>query len=437
MRYNNSFILIVLISVIFGALFAIFTDNSKINQKPIGRNNLKKKNATLETTNITKITNITNTNKTDSNNKSNTTNINNKSNTTDTKNITNTTNIKNITDEDINKNNNPSKKNYSGIINILDDEDDEEEDDNDNIRKPVLIAISIDNKYTLPALVFLTSLMENIGDKTKYEIYIMTADDYSESNKKKFFTLIKKYGKEKLKIAFLNMKDNYVPTTYGPYISKAAYYRVYLPYLLPKVKKLIYLDVDMINFHDLSEFYNMELKKDIYLYAMADYYDHRRELFRYGITTDKYINSGTLLMDLKNIRKNGFDEKLKQFMIKHGRSLNHHDQTAINAVYYKNMGILPIKYVIFSFKKFEDLVKYNNEQEKPYRSTMEQLKEAYTRPFLIHYAGYSKPWQKKDVAFKEHWWYYAKKSDFYDEILRAYSFSENEVNNILKMLKKK
>ena len=65
MRYNNSFILIVLISVIFGALFAIFTDNSKINQKPIGRNNLKKKNATLETTNITKITNITNTNKSD------------------------------------------------------------------------------------------------------------------------------------------------------------------------------------------------------------------------------------------------------------------------------------------------------------------------------------------------------------------------------------
>ena len=414
MRYNNSFILAISLSIIIGALFAILIDNSKINQKPLEQNNLKKKNK------IQKINNIIN----KINNK------NTKNNKTNTNNKTTTNNINNKINDDIYKNSNHSNKNHSNIINILNEDDDE-------IRQPIPIAISIDDKYTFPALVFITSLMENIGKKTKYEIYIMIADGYSENNKNKFKKLIKKYGNEKLKITFLDMKDKYVPITSHSYISKATYYRVYLPYLLPEVEKLIYLDVDIINLHDLSEFYNMKLEKDIYLYAMVDNSDHRKELLEFGVKSDKYINGGTLLMDLKNIREKGFDEKLKKFMEIYGKNLTHHDQTAMNAVYYKNMGILPFKYVIFNFKTFEDLVKFNDKQEEPYRRSMDELKEAYNNPFLVHFAGCEKPWQRKKLTFREYWWYYAKKSDFYNEILKFYKFSESEINWLIRKINKK
>ena len=385
MRYNNTFIIIVSISAILGTLFAIYTNSSENNQKEYGKYNLRKKNRTSQITNTTY------------------------------------------------NESNSSNKNPHVINNIFDEDD----DDDDEVRNPIPIAISIDNKYTLPALVFLTSLMENIGPKTKYEIYIMTDNKYSGHNKNKFYTQVKKYGENKLKITFVNLKDSYIPSISGPYLSKATYYRVHLPYLLSKIDKILYLDVDMINFKDLSEIYNMKFKKNIYLYAMIDDYNHKSELYRFNIKPDKYINAGTLLMDLKNIRKKGLDEKLKKFVERNAYNLEHHDQTALNAVYYKNLGIFPIRYVIFNFNTFQDLVNFNNAQEKKYRRSNSELKEAYNHPYLIHYAGYVKPWQKRRTTFREYWWDYAKKCDFYKEILEYYSMSENEVNEILKVLSKK
>ena len=442
MRFNNTFIIIVAISLTLGTLLAILTDNSEINQKPNGRNNLRKKNTTSEITNMTNITDIThNTNITNKNNitnktnsidiinKTNITNKNNITNTANTTNTTNTTNISNITDSDQSKNSNDSNKNTGGIKNIVDEDDDEDESDK---RNPIPIAISINDKYTLPALVFVTSLMEHIGPKTKYEIYVMTADGYPENNKVKFNKLVKKYGEEKLKVAFLNMKDRYVPHTYGIHITKETYFRVYLSDLLPNIDKLLYLDVDMINFKDLTEVYNMNMENKLYIYAMVDDYNHRAELYRFNIKPDKYLNAGTLLMDLKKIKASGFDKKLQKFISQNSNSLEHHDQTAINVVYNNHLGVLPIRYVIFNFNTFQDLVNFNNAQDKKYRRSEGELKEAYNNPFLIHYAGYTKPWEKKQSTFREYWWYYAKKSEFYKEILQKYSMSEEEVDDILK-----
>ncbi|MFR3285332.1 MAG: hypothetical protein ACLTR6_14240 [Clostridium fessum] len=51
-----------------------------------------------------------------------------------------------------------------------------------------------------------------------------------------------------------------------------------------------------------------------------------------------------------------------------------------------------------------------------------QLYEAYTqarkRPYLIHFAGYQKPWDVVDCDFAEYFWEYAKLSPYYPMILR-------------------
>ena len=126
-------------------------------------------------------------------------------------------------------------------------------------------------------------------------------------------------------------------------------------------------------------------------------------------------------MDLKNIRENGIDMKLIEFIIKNGRKLEHHDQTAINVVCHQNLGLLPFKYIIFSFENFNEFVEFNEKQNIKYRRSENELKEAYIHPFLIHYAGRKKPWNNKKIAFEEYWWYYAKKTDFYNEILQYYN----------------
>jgi len=88
------------------------------------------------------------------------------------------------------------------------------------------------------------------------------------------------------------MGDQFKGATSGKYISTAAYYRIALPSLLPDVDKIIYTDSDVINFKDLSEMYNIELKNNIYYCGPLDYTEHLDELRRLGVFTDKYINTG-------------------------------------------------------------------------------------------------------------------------------------------------
>ena len=158
------------------------------------------------------------------------------------------------------------------------------------------LAINIDNNYILQAIVFLTSLLENMDSTTKYEIYIMTPNDLTHNSRTSINSLLEKYGKDKIKIQYINMKDAFSNSGTSKYISTSAYYRLLLPSILPKIDKIIYSDCDVINFEDLSEMYNIQLKDNIYYKGIPDYYDNHKELLKFGISTSMYMNSGILLI---------------------------------------------------------------------------------------------------------------------------------------------
>ena len=138
------------------------------------------------------------------------------------------------------------------------------------------------------------------------------------------------------------MGDQFKGATSGRYISTAAYYRIALPSLLLDVDKIIYRDSDVINFEDLSEMYNIELKNNIYYCGPLDYIGHLEELRRLGVFTDKYINTPILLINLKALSNNSIEQKIREFVSSH--FLNHHKQNAINAVCYNDTQVLSYKY---------------------------------------------------------------------------------------------
>ena len=298
------------------------------------------------------------------------------------------------------------------------------------------LAINIDNNYILQAIVFLTSLLENMDLTTKYEIYIMIPNDLTHISKTSIDSLVEKYGKEKIKIQYINMKDAFSNSGISEHISTSAYYRLLLPSILPKIDKIIYSDCDVINFEDLSEMYNIKLKDNIYYMGMPDYYDHHKELLEFGISTSMYMNSGILLMNLKSLRKYGIEKKLIDLCENH--LLEHHDQTAINLVCKNNIEKLPIKYATFNFESYYKLIEYNKGQNWRYRYSEEELKEAYYSPIMLHFAGFDKPWSwsKKEVKYEEYWWYYAQKTDFFEEIISHFGYSLDEVNSIIKKIPK-
>ena len=52
------------------------------------------------------------------------------------------------------------------------------------------------------------------------------------------------------------------------------------------------------------------------------------------------------------------------------------------------------------------------------RELYEEYTKARKNPYLIHFAGYQKPWDAVDCDFAEYFWEYAKLSPYYPMILR-------------------
>ena len=292
------------------------------------------------------------------------------------------------------------------------------------------IALTIDNKYIYPLLVFLTSLFDSRANSTFYIIHIMTSKNLRPEYFTKINSLIEKQGKNVSNLTYYNMGDDFRGAITGTHISTAAYYRIALPSLLPHVDKIIYTDTDVLNFCDLSEMYSLEFKDKMYFMGTLDQIGLLNELKLLGIITKKYMNSGILLMNLKGMREDDIEKKIRKFIFSH--YLDHHDQTAINGACYDNYEILSFKYATFNFKSFERMVEWNNKQDKLYRYNDLELRQAFYEPRLLHFAGWTKPWDKKYNNINgEYWWYYAKKSGFYDEILKTYGFSKDVIEKKL------
>ena len=145
------------------------------------------------------------------------------------------------------------------------------------------------------------------------------------------------------------------------------------------------------------------------------------------------MNSGILLMNLKDMRRDRIEKKIRDFIFSH--YLDHHDQTAINGACYDNLQILSFKYATFVFNSLNDMKNWNDKQNKLYRYNDEELRQAFYEPILLHYAGWVKPWDKQYSNINgEYWWYYAKKSGFYEEILNHYYFSKDRIEELLKKI---
>ena len=169
----------------------------------------------------------------------------------------------------------------------------------------------------------------------------------------------------------------------------------------------------------------------MYICAVLEELKVKKDVEDLGIKVDKYINSGILLMDLKAMRENSVEKKLRDFISTH--NLTFCDQTAINALCNDNIQIIPYKYNSFAMSLYEGLLDINNGQNPMYKFNESEIFQAYHDPTLVHFLGERKPWLKEyPSVYKIYWWYYAKISGYFNEILNYYKCDINEIENLLK-----
>jgi len=296
------------------------------------------------------------------------------------------------------------------------------------------ISISLDENYIYTCIVYLTSLLDNRYNSTFYIIHILTDNSITNEYMKKISQIAKKFGKNHVRLKFYNLEGDFKGATNKSF-PLTAYYRISLPSLLTNIDKIIYSDLDGIIFDDLSEMYSIKFKEQMYFCGSLDYFHMVHEIEKFGIKINKYINSGFLLINLKAIRDDGIEKKLRDFVSTH--ELPMADQTAINAVCNNNIQILSYKYSLFALDSFKQLVYLNKNQDIIYRLNDSELKKAFNEPIFLHYFDGTKPFKKynfKPKFNRVYWWYYAKMSGFYKEIIDFYKFDINDIEKLINQI---
>ena len=99
-------------------------------------------------------------------------------------------------------------------------------------------------------------------------------------------------------------------------------------------------------------------------------------------------------MDLK--------KKIRDFISKYKYNLTQHDQTIINVIIQKKIGVLPPKYGIWDFQNITFAKKHLEIQRSVYNYNQSEFFYALKHPSILHFV-YSKPFWRKNTNFDEEW----------------------------------
>lgn len=301
----------------------------------------------------------------------------------------------------------------------------------DNSFNKIPISYGLNNKNVYLTLVSITSILENANNNTYYLFYIMVSNnksEFSNYNKRKLKYIEKKYNR--CYIYFIEMDDNKFQYANINRYPMPTYYRLLLAELLPNINKIIYLDGDTIILTDLTEMFNLNMNNDI----IRGFLDNAQRFARiFGIKTYKYITAGVILINLELIRKEKITYKFFDFMKKYHNKLKQEDQTVINIVLHKRIGLLPANYGIWTFYNKTQFFFHNHYQN--YTNIIQcyndsEMNNAWNNPKILHYVM-NKPYISNSYIFNTtfvyYWLYYANKSGEFYKIIRYYNLSFKKI----------
>ena len=278
----------------------------------------------------------------------------------------------------------------------------------------IRIALCPDNRFSKLAYVSMISILSSKNYNSFICFYLIIPSNFEEHNIKFIDTLYEQY--DNFNISYITMDERYQKAYTDWRITKQAYYRFSLGELLPNINKIIYFDTDIIVYKDLSNFYNLNFDGKMIL-GQASYGNRNAQKHGYH-----RINTGVLLLNLNAMRKINFEEKVIN-IIKEGHKFRYHDQTLLNDYFNKYLGIFPPEFHTRPWSNYKEIKTFNNIIGKVFDDDYYYFAHKY--PTIRHFLGRYKP-KKPDVNYVEDWWFFARKSKYYNASSRnfesAFSF---------------
>lgn len=278
------------------------------------------------------------------------------------------------------------------------------------------VAYTISHDYVDYLYVSILSLMEN-NARNKICLHILSMD-LSTEDEQLLGALAAKYDNE---ISFYKIPE---VEQFRQYVSRGysleVYMRLFLPWKLSGIDKVLFLDADTYINSSIRELYDTNLE-GMALAGVLDAQMLQRRVQKnkdlFSRTDDfSYFNAGVMLWNLEYFRGKVSISDYLEVISRFGTELKYNDQDILNYLFNKKIVELDKKYNLLS-----DLCKNAEDFEK-------QISDAV----IIHFAGCN-PWKSTDQnrVDMEIWWHIARKTPCYVHIL------EKALDNIAAIERKK
>ena len=239
-----------------------------------------------------------------------------------------------------------------------------------------------DDNYAWLMGTSMISLFENNKNVSEINVFLF-GDNLSSDNEKILKGIADKYGRgfmhidvEKVTIPDYIMSERYPKSTYS---------RLFAYDLLPSyVKKLIYLDCDIIVSGNLEDMFN----RDVEGYAFLAVKDCVSKAYKRKIglkASDTYINAGVMLMNLDKLREIPIAERMKKFVDKYSTAMSYADQEIVNSIFQGYFGTLPPEYDVMTIESeytWRQLCQLRHPHDYYSKNEIEYAK---ANPKIIHY----------------------------------------------------
>ena len=199
--------------------------------------------------------------------------------------------------------------------------------------KQIPVVFSTDHNFVVPACVAISTLLRGDSEHA-YLIHLLLDADVTDDDKAMMTRVVEQTSAASA-ISFIVVENEFMEAHVERNITRAAYYRLLIPWLLPQYDRVIYSDVDILfcggGVGALYEQFDME---GLYV-AGANRQSYRQKcpfnqhILDLNLDPDKYINDGFILINARLQRQDNLLERYKEAASK---NMNFMDQDVINVV---------------------------------------------------------------------------------------------------------
>ncbi len=261
------------------------------------------------------------------------------------------------------------------------------------------IGFGVDANYAKYAGVLMTNIvLTHLGQPICFHI---VCDGLYEEDKKRFENFSLLYGNVKIilydAVKILN-NLNPISAKAPPRLHRAVLLRILLPSLVSDdIKRIIYMDVDMLCIKRLDEVWKIDMKDNIVAAAMQ--YPNIKKSKSLNLSKNKLLAAGFMLINVVSWKNNNITEKVFECYQKNSEKLVAIEEDALNMV------------IDGEFLEIGDRFNFCIEVNNPLKCVIGK------NVVVLHFFQESKPWTKGCIPeIHKLYWRFVNLSLWYDTV---------------------